>query len=166
MNKHLRTKLIAYLLIFSMLFSIVSCGFILYPERRGRTQGRIDPVVLVLDCLWLIPGIIPGVVALVVDFVTGGIYQSGSAINIQQGQQFALDVHGPAPTNSEITVTLSNGDGTYSQTLLTKKFSAGEEMTSQVSFQVPPEISEGVYILSLQVDDKTTSSWTLFVSGQ
>lgn len=164
MQKYLKTKLVAYLVIFSMLFSIVSCGFILYPERRGRTHGRVDPVVLVLDCLWLIPGIIPGVVALVVDFVTGGIYESGSAINIQPGQLFAFHVQGPAPADAQIKVILTSPEGKYTKTLLMKDFSLGEEMSSQVSFQLPPQISEGTYILSLQVNDKTTSSWTLLVS--
>lgn len=164
MKKHFKTKLVAYLVIFSMLFSIVSCGFILYPERRGRTQGRIDPVVLVLDCLWLIPGIIPGVVALVVDFVTGGIYESGSAIKIRQGQQFALDVHGPAPADAEMKITLTSQENGHREILLMQKFSVGQEMTSQISFQIPPEISEGTYTLALQVNDRTTSSWTLLVS--
>ncbi|MDY0002128.1 MAG: hypothetical protein RBU30_12595 [Polyangia bacterium] len=54
----------------------MSCAWILHPERRnaGRTSGRLDTVPLILDILWFIPGIIPGVVCLVVDFVTGAIY--------------------------------------------------------------------------------------------
>jgi len=58
----------------------LSCAYVLHPERRGtgRHGGRIDTLPLVLDCLWLIPGIIPGVVALVVDFTSGAIYGSSS----------------------------------------------------------------------------------------
>ena len=59
------------------------CGFILYPERRGRTSGRIDIPVLIIDLLWLIPGLIPGVICLVVDFTTGCIYQSGGHASAQ-----------------------------------------------------------------------------------
>ena len=50
------------------------CGTILYPERRGTTGGRVDGGVAVMDCLWLLAGIVPGVVFLIVDFSNGAIY--------------------------------------------------------------------------------------------
>lgn len=50
------------------------CATILYPERKGNTHGRIDVGPLILDILWFIPGIIPGVIAIAVDFATGAIY--------------------------------------------------------------------------------------------
>ena len=54
----------------------VSCAYILHPERRnsGRTSGNLDTRSLVFDILWFLPGIIPGVIALIVDFTTGAIY--------------------------------------------------------------------------------------------
>jgi len=55
----------------------LSCGTILYPERRGRMSGRIDAGIAVMDALWLLLFIIPGVVAFVVDFSTGAIYLPG-----------------------------------------------------------------------------------------
>jgi hypothetical protein len=61
----------------AMTIASTGCGFILYPERRGRTHGRVDALVLVIDLLWLLPGIIPGVICLAVDFTTGCIYESG-----------------------------------------------------------------------------------------
>jgi len=54
-----------------------SCGYILYPERRGQHGGTIDGGTLVMDLLWLIPGIVPGVVFLIVDFTSGSMYVSG-----------------------------------------------------------------------------------------
>src|SRR6266496_5314584 len=51
----------------------VGCGYFLYPERRGNS-GNVDGGVLVMDLLWLLPGIVPGVIALVVDFSSGAIY--------------------------------------------------------------------------------------------
>lgn len=67
----------------------MSCAWILHPERRnsGRTSGRLDTVPLILDILWFIPGIIPGVVCLVVDFVTGAIF-------VQNFGQSPLDAQG------------------------------------------------------------------------
>lgn len=53
------------------------CGYLLHPERRGNNGGSIDGVTLVFDLLWLIPGIIPGVVFLIVDFSSGCMYVGG-----------------------------------------------------------------------------------------
>jgi hypothetical protein len=53
------------------------CGYILHPERRGQQSGSVDGATMVMDLLWLLPGIIPGVVALIVDFSSGAIYVGG-----------------------------------------------------------------------------------------
>lgn len=50
------------------------CGYLLHPERRGNSGGVIDGGTLVMDLLWLIPGVVPGVVFLVVDFSSGAMY--------------------------------------------------------------------------------------------
>lgn len=57
--------------------ALSGCGFILYPSRRGRSGGHIDIPVLIIDLLWLLPGLIPGAVCLIVDFTTGCIYRGG-----------------------------------------------------------------------------------------
>jgi hypothetical protein len=57
--------------------SLGGCAYILHPERRGNMGGAIDGGMLVCDILWLLPGIIPGVVALIVDFSNGAIYVGG-----------------------------------------------------------------------------------------
>jgi hypothetical protein len=61
----------------AMMLGATSCGYILYPGRRGRTGGRIDIPVLIIDILWFIPGIVPGLVCLIVDFASGCIYEGG-----------------------------------------------------------------------------------------
>ena len=55
----------------------VGCGYLLYPERRGNRGGNIDAGTMVMDLLWLLPGLIPGVVALIVDFSSGAMYRGG-----------------------------------------------------------------------------------------
>jgi hypothetical protein len=55
----------------------VGCGTILYPERRGQTSGHVDTGVAVMDGLWCLVFIIPGVVAFIVDFGNGAIYEGG-----------------------------------------------------------------------------------------
>jgi hypothetical protein len=66
-------------LIVSAMFIIelAGCGTILYPERKGQKDGRIDPGIAVLDGLGLLFFIIPGVIAFAVDFTTGAIYLPG-----------------------------------------------------------------------------------------
>ncbi len=83
-----------------------SCAYVLHPERRnsGRTSGRLDTVPLVLDILWFLPGIIPGVVAIIVDFTTGAIYvdNSGARHGVKNSR---LAIRIPA-VNQPTTVTL------------------------------------------------------------
>jgi hypothetical protein len=60
----------------TMALLTASCGYILYPERKGRSGGSIDTGPFIVDLLWLLPGIIPGVICLAVDFSTGCIYKN------------------------------------------------------------------------------------------
>ena len=74
-----RTNLAVLCLIVSVVFIIelAGCGTILYPERKGQKDGRIDPGIAVLDGLGLLFFIIPGVIAFALDFSTGAIYLPG-----------------------------------------------------------------------------------------
>ena len=63
------------------LIGATACGTILYPERKGQVDGRIDPAVAVLDGIGLLFFLVPGVIAFAVDFATGAIYLPGSANN-------------------------------------------------------------------------------------
>ncbi len=67
-------RMIKIVLVALLITSITACGTILYPERKGQTQGRIDPAVLALDGVGLLFYLIPGVIAFAVDFSTGTIY--------------------------------------------------------------------------------------------
>jgi hypothetical protein len=69
----------------------LGCGYLLYPERRGTQSGTIDSGTMVMDLLWLLPGIIPGVVALIVDFSSGAIYVRGrTALRISPDGRIAV----------------------------------------------------------------------------
>jgi hypothetical protein len=57
-----------------LLFQMMGCGTLIYPERKGQTGGRIDPGIAILDGVGLLLFIIPGVIAFGVDFTTGAIY--------------------------------------------------------------------------------------------
>jgi len=64
----------ALLLVSVMLLNMLSCGTLLYPERRDQEVGSLDPGVVVLDAIGLLFFIVPGIVAFGVDFATGAIY--------------------------------------------------------------------------------------------
>jgi hypothetical protein len=76
--KHPRVKLICAIVALFFCLQLASCGFVLYPERRGQTHGRIDPAVAVLDGVGLLLFLVPGIVAFAVDFATGTIYLPSS----------------------------------------------------------------------------------------
>ena len=76
--KHRRVKLICTIVALMFCLQLASCGFLLYPERRGQTHGRIDPAIAVLDGVGLLLFVIPGIIAFAVDFATGTIYLPGS----------------------------------------------------------------------------------------
>jgi len=64
---------------FTLMASLVGCGTLIYPERRGQQGGRIDPAVAILDGIGLLLFIVPGLVAFAIDFSTGAIYLPGTA---------------------------------------------------------------------------------------
>ena len=78
-----------------------SCATLLHPERKGNNRGPLDTVPLVCDILLFIPGIIPGVVALVVDFGTGAIYLN------KGGASQPLLAGDPAATRSDGSIPLT-----------------------------------------------------------
>jgi hypothetical protein len=89
----------------------LGCGYLLHPERRGAQSGRIDGATMVMDLLWLLAGIIPGVVALIVDFSSGAIYvRGGSALRLEPGGRLAVRLpRSPNPARLELRlVTASN----------------------------------------------------------
>ena len=64
-------SLIASLLIITQLSS---CGFIMYPQRRGQAMGEVDWTIASADSIGLLLLILPGVIALSVDISSGAIY--------------------------------------------------------------------------------------------
>jgi hypothetical protein len=68
-------KTMATISCIAILAGTISCGTIIYPERRGQPPGgRIDPGIAVLNGLGLLLFVVPGLIAFGVDFATGAIY--------------------------------------------------------------------------------------------
>lgn len=62
------------------------CAYLMHPERRQRTTaaGPVDTTALVFDLLWLLPGLIPGIVCLAVDFGSGTIYGPPTKVTVSR----------------------------------------------------------------------------------
>lgn len=68
--------------------STLSCGTLLYPERRGQPHsGVLDPGVVLLDAAGLLLFLVPGIVAFAVDFGSGAIYMPSAPYYSTQSTQ-------------------------------------------------------------------------------
>ena len=94
MKSRLR-KALSVVVLLSLLSMFTSCAFFLYPERRGRTAGHVDVPCLILDCAGLLFGILPGVIALAVDFSSGAIYVSTGGERQESRQWARIDCDTP-----------------------------------------------------------------------
>ncbi|VFQ45533.1 polyribonucleotide nucleotidyltransferase [Desulfoluna butyratoxydans] len=84
-TRNLIRKMTAIALLTAVL-NLTACGYLLYPERKGQSGGRLDTAVFLLDAAGLLFGIIPGVIAFAVDISTGTIY-------VPQGDKSIIDKH-------------------------------------------------------------------------
>lgn len=163
MKRLMKKKTLALVMLVALTLASINCGVLMYPERKGQTGGNIDKTVLVLDCLWLLAGVVPGVVALVVDFYTGGIYESGTAMNVSPGQEFTFRLHGSAPQDAEVAVTIQGQDGRL-VSLLDHKVVQGEE-TGDMTFNLPADLEAGNYSLAMRVNNDPNAEWGLHVAS-
>ena len=84
-----------------------SCGALLFPERRGQDSGKVDPNVIVMDAFLLIFWIIPGVVALAIDFGTGAAYLPPGVTDGEGplfGEDALFDVRAGSPADVAVEV--------------------------------------------------------------
>ena len=72
-------KLASRLITVALVFQLLGCGTILYPERRNQPSGKLDTDIVLLDGVGLLFFLIPGVIAFAVDFATGAIYLPAGA---------------------------------------------------------------------------------------
>jgi hypothetical protein len=119
MRTSIKRKL-SVLLVLVMFTLTTSCGYFLYPSSRGKRSGRINTMVLVMDILWLLPGLVPGVIALAVDFSSGSIYASGGRAK-RKSDGRRLVINAPLvdkPTSFTIEVREKSGEVLWQRTSL------------------------------------------------
>jgi len=129
-----------------------SCGYILYPERRGNSGGTIDGGTLVMDLLWLIPGVVPGVVFLIVDFTSGAMYVNGRVAMNSTNNTVAVRLQPSAPRVAVRLVTQTSRllDSTVAKGGDVVTFHAndtrGEKLFVQVIDPAKPTLAATVHV--------------------
>ena len=68
------SRVIGGVVVAALLSQLTACGSIFFPDRRGQIDGKIDPMIAVLDAVGLLFYVIPGLIAFGGDFATGAIY--------------------------------------------------------------------------------------------
>lgn len=84
----------------SLLISLISCGTILYPERKGQVSGQLDTGVVVLNAVGLLLFFVPGVIAFAVDFSNGTIYlPKGTSSKLSSEEMDHIALNGKVDMN-------------------------------------------------------------------
>lgn len=173
MKKIFKTRMVSWVVLAAFIITTTGCGYILYPERRhAKLSNEIDGKVVLFDCLWLIAGVIPGVVALIIDGVNDTWYytedewkaiQSESSMNIQPGQQLAVDIHGLAPADAKVTLSLLDNQGRQVTSIVEAQSTAGKDL-APLMVKVPQQLDHGELALVLAVNDQQQCRWNLDVT--
>jgi len=173
MKKIFKTRMFIWVVLAAFIITTMGCGYILYPERRNaKLSNEIDGEVVLFDCLWLIAGIVPGVVALIVDATNDTWYyteaewndiHSESSMNIQPGQQLAVDIHGLAPADAKVTLSLLDNQGRQVTSIVEAHSTAGKDL-APLMVKVPQQLDHGELALVLAVNDQQQCHWNLDVT--
>ena len=105
-----RRRFIGISLALALALQSLSCGTVLYPERRGQPCGRLDAGVVALDAVGLILFLVPGIVAFAVDFATGAIYLPADRpylVPVGDGRTFQVIQANPGELTPERVETMA-----------------------------------------------------------
>ena len=140
---------IATTTVLATVVSSTGCGHFLYPERRGNSSD-VDGGTLVMDLLWLLPGIIPGVVALIVDFSSGAIYTRGgghAAVRMSRDGRVAVRLpDSPKPAQLEFRLVTADHRVLAKKTALVGPTVHGQSVELQIADSVQPRPSDKIVL--------------------
>jgi len=161
MKRILKARTITMVVLLAVMLASVQCGYILHPEHRGNKGGQLDVPVVVMDCLWFFAGIIPGVVALVVDVSTGCIYESSGPrkVSLRPDSRLVFRLNDPAPAAATVAVTLEDPTGLMVKATLLEKSVAQGERIGKVNLALPTGLERGDYRLAIRINGETSATW-------
>ena len=171
MNK-VTVRLTSWVVLGVLLVATTGCGYILYPERRTQPlSDTLDVSVVIYDCLWLLAGVLPGVVALIVDGTNNTWYYTEEELSqkgwadrqsrraIPRGTQMQIRLHGTAPADAMVTLQLLDPDGTVLADSKTTSDPLAEMQA--LSLTVPSETEPTYATLVLEVDGRPGVTWNV-----
>lgn len=86
-RKNMARRILSVSLAAVVAFVFSGCGTLMHKERINRTPSdKLDVVVVAVDCCFLLLGIIPGVVALIIDANNHTMYYSADEVSFVDGQ--------------------------------------------------------------------------------
>ena len=157
-----RNRYLVVVALATILVSSSGCGTLLYPARRhAKPSNVLDTRVVILDCLWFFAGIIPGVVALAVDFTTGAAYFSEGEATASAGDTVSVNVYGAAPADCMMELRLVDINGRDLTKPARVAAVTGEELGSGLSLVMPSEIESQEATLILALDGREQVRWAV-----
>ena len=157
-----RKRFLAVVALAAILLPASGCGTLLYPARiDAKASTRLDTRVVILDCLWLFAGVIPGVVALATDFLTGAAYFSEGEATASAGDTVSIKVYGAAPADCMMELRLVDKDGRDLAKPARVASVTGQELDSDLRLVMPSGIESKEAKLVLALDGREQVRWTV-----
>lgn len=159
--RRLRHPALVAVVLAAFTLAVCGCGYLLYPDRRGATPSHeIDGMVVIMDCLWLLAGIVPGVVALVVDFGTGAAFYSEGHVAVLPGEEVLVRVRGDAPANCEVVLRCVDRQGRDLAPAVRADAVMGRPL-SELRLALPQDLQASNAAVVLTVDGREQERWAV-----
>ncbi len=81
--RRIKSSILSLVLVVTLSSQLLSCGYILRPERRGQQSGKLDLAIVGLDSIGLIFFLVPGIIAFGVDIYSGTIYMQNKHASLE-----------------------------------------------------------------------------------
>ncbi len=161
--RRMRSRCLVLLVTIFFCLAANGCGTIFHPRRSTETpSNRIDGTAMVLDCVLLIFWIIPGVIALAIDFGTGAIYYSEEELQAKAGKKISVNAAEHVTTDCEVALGLVEPSGR--ETCKSVMLRQGEKIGDRLDIVTPDNLEPGSK-LTLRVQGHEVASWPLVVSA-
>ncbi len=155
-----RSPVVVWIILVAFAVTSTGCGILMHPARRTATPStKIDGQTLILDCLWLLVGVIPGVVALGVDIYSDTLYYSED--ELKAGGDVSINIRGDAPADCWVSLRLTGPEGKALGTPVRVCAAQGEALQKPMSVHLPREADLAGAKLVLAVDGRDQVTWTL-----
>jgi len=160
--KRLKSRGLVTVVTIAFILAVSGCGTLMHAERMHRKPSdKIDPEVVALDCAWLLVGVIPGVVALAVDFHNKTIYFSESELDAEAGDDVSIHFHGKAPVGSQVALQLLDPNDRDLVTPVQVRAAAGGQLQQSLTLTIPEDTNVDGLRLILSVNGRPQVTWRL-----